>query len=230
MTSLSLHQGNYHLAPLIFLNCQHVPAVLNYYSALGAILKCPTGPCLNNYCPAPGQSPEYPTGSTSIASFEEIFKIFSWTDEEPRVYFVWRPWTMLRPMLRPLDPDSFHCSIYCTASRPHNNQDSEFVKMSFGAEIWPLKSLVSHRHWHICVEHSGLLIFVKNKCNQAKLVLDQAIETDEGKNLLRERISLRGSASSSSSRLFRRLFGRLKIETPRENSNQTRTPHELLET
>ncbi|KAK7315985.1 hypothetical protein VNO77_34584 [Canavalia gladiata] len=67
------------------------------------------------------------------------------------------------------------------------------------------------------------------KCNQEKLVLDQAIETDEGKNLLRERISLKGSTSSSS-RLFRRIFGRLKMETSRENSNQTRTPHELLET
>ncbi|KAK7315980.1 hypothetical protein VNO77_34565 [Canavalia gladiata] len=36
--------------------------------------------------------------------------------------------------------------------------DFEFGKMSFGAKIWPLKSLVSHPHWHICAEHSGLLI------------------------------------------------------------------------
>ncbi|KAK7313274.1 hypothetical protein VNO77_37910 [Canavalia gladiata] len=91
-------------------------------------------------------------------SYVEIFKILSWTDREPQVYSVWWAWTMLRPMLRPLNPDSFHCRIYCTASRPHNNKDSEFGKMSFGAEIWPLKSLVSHPHWHICAEHSGLLI------------------------------------------------------------------------
>ncbi|KAK7323603.1 hypothetical protein VNO77_27082 [Canavalia gladiata] len=81
---------------------------------------------------------------------------------------------------------------------------------------------------HACI--SVVLNVVKKKCNQVKLVLDQAIETDEGKNLCRERISLRGSASSSSSQLFRRLFGWLKMETPRENSNRTSTPQELLET